>query len=845
MGSSVGKRTWRAIKAFPGRYLAILLIVMLSVGFFAGLKVTRDAMVNTADEYLSEQNFYDFKLLSTLGFTDEDVEHFANLDGIETAQGDRYVDALVEIGGTPCPVRLYSLPEGSAQQIDIPSPVAGRMPSAAGEILADKKIFDEEDIGTVLHLSPENGEGITDRLNTEQYIIVGIVDSPLHIGIDRGTTDIGSGTLYTYLYLPAEHFTDEVYTDIALTLAEDADLYSEEYDALVAKYKETVTEACRERAQLRYESLLDEVREALTEQMSAIMPGLEPDEETVLETAEDNGITEPQTYVLTRDENAGYVSFENDSAIVSGIANIFPIFFILIAMLVCITTMTRMVDEERTQIGVLKAMGVSHGGIMTKYLLYAGSATVIGWGIGFFLGTLGLPQVFWFAYNALYDFAPLSYLFSPSLAILTLAAALVGILGSTFLSCRRELADVPAALIRPRAAKVGKRILLERITPLWRKLPFLQKITLRNMFLYKRRLVMMLLGISCCAGLVVTAFGVRDSMIDIGSLQYENIQTYDLEVSFNTDDRDALTEGLDGMGQVEDYLLCTSDRVELLGDDTAMNAVTMLGLDEVGQISDFWHFTNGDEVIAFPAHGETIVSRKVADKLSLKAGDALTVRNADMNTFTVTVSGVFDNYINNYIVLSAETYADAEGLGAWEPDTALLSLIEGMDEEGVAHELTAISAVTGVSRLSVTRENVDSALSCLDYIIWMVVLFSGALAFIVIFNLTNINLAERSREIATVQVLGFYPRETNSYVLRENLVLSAVAAVIGLPLGTVFHHVVMSMILIDSFTFNMQITALSYVMSLICTILFAVLVNLFMRRQVAKIKMAESLKAVE
>lgn len=829
MVGSILKLTRRTIRSFFGRYMALLLIVALGAGFFAGLKITTDAMVNTGDLYLAEQNLYDFRLYSTLGFTQEDVDSFAALPGVSAAEGTVSVDALVNYEDGEHSVKLMAV----TKRVNLPSLEAGRMPSAEGECLADAKLFDEDDIGQVIYLAEENSESVSGALTGDAFTIVGTAHSPLYLSLDRGAANIGSGSLYAFLYLPLDSFTSEVFTEVSVTLTETAKIYSDEYDELIEAYKETVTDECTRLADERYETLLAD--NGLTDEMAQML-GFDG----LTELAESFGISQPQTYVLTRAENAGYVSFENDTAILSGVANIFPVFFILIAMLVCITTITRMVDEERTQIGVLKAMGFSSGAITAKYLLYAGSATVIGWALGFFACTWGLPKIFWFAYNALYNFAPLAYLFSPTLAGLTLAASLVGILGSAWLSCRKELSSVPAQLIRPRAAKNGKRILLEHLTILWNRLSFLQKITLRNMFRYKKRFIMMLVGIGCCAGLVVTAFGVRDSMIEVGTVQFETIQMYDLEVTFEAGEEDAAREVLDGLEEAEAYLPANIDRVDLLG-KANMNSISLMSFADTDGLSGFWDFHSGEEDIPFPERGEVLVSAKIAEKLGLTEGETLEIRNTDMQTCTLTVSGIFENYIYNFVILSAETYTDA--FGAWQANSALVR-ING-DSEETARLLTDSGAFTGVSQLATTKHNVDSALSCLDYIIWMVVLFSGALAFIVIFNLTNINLAERSREIATVQVLGFYPKETGSYVLRENLVLSVLASIIGLPLGTLFHRAVMSMIVIDMFTFQVKIRPVSYVLALICTVIFAVIVNLVMKRQINKIQMVESLKAVE
>lgn len=819
---SVLKLTWRTIRAFFGRYMALLLIVALSAGFFAGLKVTKEAMANTCDKFLTEQGFYDFRMYCTLGFTKEDVEQFAKLSGVRLAEGARTMDAMLRYDENDRPFTLFSLPE----QVNLPALTAGRMPETGNECLADDRRFGEADLGRTIRLSEENAESVFSGLDGEEFTITGLVDSPLYLGVDRGTTGIGSGVIYSYLYLPKESFTGELYTEIDLVLSEQEKIYSDAYEELIERHKGEVTRLCEQRARERYETLLSGY-------------GLTPEQGMAA------GIRQPEVYVLTRSENAGYVSFKNDTSIISGIANIFPVFFILIAILVCMTTMTRMVDEERTQIGVLKAMGFGNGAIMAKYLLYAGSATLLGWTAGFFFCTWGIPQVFWYAYRVLYDFAPLSYLFSPVLAGLTLAVSLAGILGSAFLSCRKELGSVPAKLIRPRAAKNGKRILLERITLLWKRLSFLQKITLRNMFRYKRRLFMMLVGISCCAGLVVTAFGVRDSMIHVGSLQYEEIQSYDIEASFAEGDLAEVSAEIAAMKEVKGSLPASMHRVELSAEEAsgtaALSSVTLMSYETTEGLSGFWDFHNGKKTLAYPEKGEAVLNSKAAEKLKLSVGDRIEIRDTQMRSSTVTITGIFDNYINNFVMISKETYEEA--FGVWEANTLLLS-VDGNEEE-TAKVLTGMEKIKGVSRLAVTKENVSSALSCLNYIIWLVVVFSGALAFIVIFNLTNINLAERSREIATVQVLGFYPRETESYVLRENLVLSIIAGVIGLPLGTLFHRVVMHMIVIDLLEFQRKVTPLSYVLAFVCTLFFAFIVNLFMKRQIGKIRMAESLKAVE
>ena len=826
MKNSVIKMTLRSVKTFKGRFIAIFLIVAIGVGFFAGMKITQDAMIDTAHKYLQQQNLYDIQLISTLGFTDENVEELSTTDGIKDIEGLKSVDAMLSVKDNLKAFKIISIPK----KVSVPSLVCGRMPETNFECLADDQYFDETDIGSTIVVSDENTDDVKNTLSQKEFVIVGLVNSPTYLNINRGNTTIGTGALASFIYVQDDCFALNIYTEVNITLNESAYIYSDEYDEIVERHKSVITEKAHRICDERYLEILSSID--LPEHLAVL--GI-----TVKQFAAQMGLEEPDLYVLTRNENVGYSSFENDTAIVSGIANIFPVFFILIAMFVCITTMTRMVDEERTQIGVLKAMGFHSRSIMAKYLRDAGSAAFLGWVTGFFLCTWLLPKLFWFAYNAIYDFAPIGYLFDPVLAVMTLVIAMLCILGAAYICCRKELSSVPAQLIRPRAAKSGKRILLERITPIWNRLPFLGKVITRNMFRYKRKLIMMLLGISCCAGLMVAAFGARDSMLAVTDEQYGKVQIYDMEVTFDESEKN-VEEKLLRQDGIEEVQMASVHRVDLISEDIA-SAVTMMSFSETEDLSHFWSFEFQGEKASLPNRGEALICSKLAEKFGLSVGDSISLRDSELNTFNLTVGGIFDNHIYNYVVISEETHQDV--LGQWKANTAMLN-VSG-DQDALAERLTKMDEINGVSQLSAARKDIDDALVCLDYIIWMVVAFSAALAFVVIFNLTNINLAERSREIATVEVLGFYPKETYSYVLRENLIMSVISAFLGIPLGFVFHRLVMKLILIDALHFPVFISPVSIITAFVCTILFAVIVNLFMRKNIRKINMAESLKAVE
>ena len=568
-------------------------------------------------------------------------------------------------------------------------------------------------------------------------------------------------------------------------------------------------------------------------------------------------LEEPDTYVLGRDTNVGYVCFENDSDIVAGIANIFPLFFFLVAALVCITTMNRMVEEQRTQIGVLKALGYGEAAIMSKYMTYSGLAAVAGCVAGYFAGTWGFPKVVWFGYGIMYQAAPIQYLFDWKLAVISVTVSLLCSIGTTWLSCRVELSQAAAALMRPRAPKAGKRVLLERIPFLWKRLRFLQKVSLRNIFRYKKRLFMMVLGISGCTALLVTGFGIKDSIADVAGMQFGEIQIYDLGVSLqdSVDEEfrrrlDELLEGWNGS-----YTCVMEKNMDLVWKSGAESVILITGTaQELPEFIDF-HTEDGEQ-IAYPGTGEAVISDKLAKEYHLQAGDSITLRDENMRSLKVTVSGIYENYIYDYVHISEETWRQ------WmqeEPErtTVYLKLLGKADaeqsepsvEEGALHELSAalmqLEQVVNVTLNADTMERISNMMASLDIIVLVVILCAAGLAFIVLYNLTNINITERIREIATIKVLGFYKKETVSYVFRENILLAILGTAAGLGLGHFLHRFVMNEIQVDLMNFDIYVKPVSYCYSAVLTIAFTWFVDKFLEGKLEGINMTESLKSVD
>lgn len=557
-------------------------------------------------------------------------------------------------------------------------------------------------------------------------------------------------------------------------------------------------------------------------------------------------IEEPDDYVLTRETNIGYACYESDSNIVDAIANVFPVFFFLVAALICMTTMNRMVEEQRTQIGVLKALGYSNAAIMGKYLFYAGSAAVFGAVIGCVGGTWLFPKVIWMGYGIMYSMGDIMYYFDIRMALLSVAAALLCSMGAAYFSCRYELHSVPANLIRPKAPKNGKRIFLEKITFIWRRMKFLHKVSVRNIIRYKKRFFMMILGISGCTALLLTGFGIKDSVTNVADMQYDEIQIYDIEITMSDKMQAEDMENL--AAQTEDFLSQIAWRheksVELdFGGKT--KSVYLEVPEDVEAISSFIDLhTSAGEKIPYPGEGEAVLTEKMAETLGIQNGDRVTLRDNDMNSFTVTISALCENFVNNYIYIDKGTYEKQFGE---EPEykSAYVKVSDSLDVHEAAAAVSDMDHVLAVSVTADMRERIGTMMESMDYIVLLIIVCAGSLAFIVLYNLTNINITERIREIATIKVLGFYARETADYVFRENMVLTGLGAVVGLGLGKWLHWFVMYHIRIDMVSFKTTITPVSYIWSLLFTFAFAMMVNGIMYFKLEKINMAESLKSIE
>lgn len=556
-------------------------------------------------------------------------------------------------------------------------------------------------------------------------------------------------------------------------------------------------------------------------------------------------MTLPDVFALTRDSNAGYLALDSNSDIVSGIAKVLPVFFLLIAALVCITTMTRMVEEERTQIGTLKALGHRNGAIMGKYLGYSSSAALIGCGVGVVVGSTFFPKLLWNAYGIIFNICPDIELTVDWGLSLGITGAYLGVSSLvTWYCCRRTLREVPAELIRPKAPKAGKKTLLEYL-PLWKKLSFLNKVMLRNVFRYRQRFLMMLIGIGGCTALLMSGFGLRDTIVDIADVQFEQVNHFDLEVYFSegqsAEDKQAFLEQLkaENVSQTAGFFYQTSVELE---HDGKVRDVYMISAEE--QIKEYLTFRRHNEVLGIPGLGEAYISVGVSELLGIGIGDEIGVRNADMQVLNLKVTGIYENHVYNYVIVTPQTVAQQWGQAPLD-QMAFVKTGEGADVHEAGRVVSGLEDVINVTVCEDTAEMVGSMMQALDMVVVVIVFCAGLLAAIVLYNLTNININERIREIATIKVLGFQAAETSAYVFKENILLTVLGTGFGLALGRVFLEFVMMNIKIDMVWFKTRLTVPSYIYAVVLTLLCAAAVDFVFHHKLKKINMAEALKSVE
>lgn len=559
-------------------------------------------------------------------------------------------------------------------------------------------------------------------------------------------------------------------------------------------------------------------------------------------------IENPTWYILDRNQNVGYASFIQDTESIENLSMVFPIVFFAIAILVSLTSMTRMVEEERQEIGTLKALGYNKFHISLKYIIYSSLACIIGAIIGMNIGFQILPRIIWEMYEMMYTMPDINILYNYEYSVIGLALIYICIVGATIYSILRELREMPATLLRPKSPKLGKRVLLERITPIWKRLNFSQKVTIRNIFRYKKRFLMTIIGIFGCTSLILAGFGLKDSISKILPYQYGKVFDYDIQITLKSaleeEKKNNFITNLRNNEKVNDlvetYMLSGKAKKEGKQQD-----IKIIVPKENEELEKVIKLRNLEEKINLNQDG-VVITDKLAQLINAKIGDTIKVKDSNEVEKELKITDITENYIAHYIYMSKDLY---ENLYQEKYDTNVLLMqdkdLSEEEEKSLSKELVKQNEVSTVGLSSTMKKTLDDTMDSLNYVVIILIVSAGLLAFVVLYNLSNVNISERIRELATIKVLGFYDKEVYKYVNRETIILTIIGIILGLGGGYLLNFYIIGTCEIDMLRFVRVIDPLSYLYAILITVAFTIIVNIFTYFALKKIDMIGSLKSVE
>ena len=964
------KQSFVSIKQTFNRFISILVIVLLGVGFFTGIRETSPNMKDSLDAYFKKENVYDISLMSTWGITNDEINDLKNKG--YNVEGAYSFDTLIHIDDDYV-AKVHSYDKNATMNKLVVT--EGRLPHSNNECVIEKN----KDVG---HYKIGDKITIDDNILKEKELtIVGFVKSPLYVSLERGSTKLLNGKVNFYMYSLITNFDSDVFTEVYIDLNTEDSTFSDKYITLrdsEVKKLESITDEYRDKrfndekndalkelndnidkynkekedtykkldaaldkinktekelksnltklnnnekkAKVEFankkkelnnnkkevESGISELKKNIaymesvgmdTTELKAQLSNLEKTLTTInngyntllkqetktyneiksgrtkienakkkLESSkveiadnrkkadtefedaykkiedarkEIDELEKPEWYVLDLDSNLGYYQFSQDSERISKIAKVFPVLFYLVAILVCLTTMTRMVEEERSELGTLKSLGYEDNQILFKYMLYALLASVIGSILGVIIGTKTIPKIIYGMYSLMYtlgEFVSKTDLVSYFVGTLI---AIGCIMLSTYSAVKKSLKEAPAELLRPKSPKAGKRVLLERISFIWNKLSFSRKVTVRNVFRYKKRFLMTILGISGCTGLIIAGFGLQDCITDMVPNQYEDVFSYDLEITFDKDNKN-INKDYEEISKFKEFsktLKADKESIELTNIDTNQTIQIIIPFEDY---KDFIKIRNRRTNEYYDLNDKVIVSEKLYKLLKLKNNDELDIK-LNNNIYKTRVGGSTENYIMHYIYMSKKEYNS-------DSFNTMLVKVNNLTEESrktLSKKLKEYNSVSKLTYNSLSRSIFDDAMKNLGSITIILIVSAGLLAFVVLYNLSNINISERKRELASLKVLGFYDNEVYKYISIENTILTIIGMTLGCLIGYILTMYLIKTCELDITMFSPKISIYSYIYSLLITVGFTILVNIATYFSLKKIKMVESLKSVE
>lgn len=552
-------------------------------------------------------------------------------------------------------------------------------------------------------------------------------------------------------------------------------------------------------------------------------------------------------YLFSRSYNPGYTGFGQDAERMANLASVFPIIFFLVAALVCLTTMTRMVEEQRVQIGSLKAMGYSGLAISRKYLFYGLLPSLTGGVFGLVIGYILFPKMIFTAYQIMYQMPDIELRAYPEISIFSVLAAVACTTLATLWACLATLRETPASLMRPRTPKAGKRVFLEYIRPLWKRMSFTHKVTARNLFRYQKRFWMTVIGIGGCTALIIAGFGMRSSLLFTMSRQYDDLFHYSAQVTLSDNalstERQAVEDFLAGDERIVSYVPCEASSATVVTPSYSTTAyVEVMASDEIGKVVDLFDYKSGDPITM--GDEGVYIDQKLSELLKVSVGDTFFL-DGDVRG-DVTVAGIYEHYTGHFVYMTPGYYENALHADG-EPNAYLLNFTSDDTDtcNAIFEKLLDMSGVATTSRMRDTQDTYMHSMERVDFVVVIIILAAAALAMVVLFNLSNINITERQRELATIKLLGFYDGEVSAYVYRENIVLTLFGILLGCFMGHWLHIYLVRSTEIDLMMFGRQTATSAYVYAAILTMLFSIAVNILAHFRMKKIDMVESLKSAE
>lgn len=795
----------RAIKSSYKTFISLMCISLLGVGFFVGIKTTAPDMIYTFDKYYDDLNVYDVKITSTVGFSDNNIEAIKEINDIKDIKLVNNKDEIIKANDKEYAVKFIEIND-DINKIEI---TKGKKPKNKDEIVVEENLLKENNL-TI-------GDYI--EIGNQKFQIVGIVKSPLYFSVYRDSTTIGNGKIDYYAYTISNFFNESTSTDLYITVDDCKNLTTDS-----SEYNEKVNAVIKEIEKIKENEELERFNELKSF-------GLINDQSLV------------KWYVFSRDDNYAYSNFISSATNIKKIGNIFPLVFYVIAILISLISMTRMVEDDRSEVGTLKSLGFSNLKIVSKYLIYALSATIIGGIIGIFIGVNTLPVIVWDIYKVMFDLPSIIITYNFNYIVLGLAITTLCITIATIYSTYKMLKEEPANLMRPKAPKNGKRVLLERIGLIWNHLNFSNKISVRNIFRYKSRVMAMIFGITGCTALILAGFGLKDSIKDITDKQYNEIFKYNMIVTVNDKSTSNLKEQLSDNKDIDLIVLAKIDSVTISKNDKEYDVTTMISEDDNFNKLIKLKQTNSDKKITLK-DDKIVISAKLAKLLNVKKGNKVNLKRNNKE-YTFVVQEITENYFEHYVYMTKNTY---EKYFEEFDNNSLLIKTNDLNEKEEQELQELINNLSYGANITNTNEIVDTlndTIKSLDSVVFILIVSSAMLAFVVLYNLANINIIERKREIATLKVLGFYDYEVDSYIIKETIILTIIGIILGLISGLYLCYFIISSCETDNLMFLRNIEVPSYVISTIITISFTLLVNILTHFNLKKIDMIDSLKNVE